>query len=286
MFYDDIRLDNELNFVKKIGRLTEHEPHLHDALEISVLHENEARYHLVNRDYHGKPGDVFIFRPFEPHWNLAQDVAKPVKWTMVLFSPSIVRSIPDGHKLLIPFYAVDGFSPLLAGDTLYAQAIHHAAKQAVLEEEQMLPGWRAKQLLYFIDILVHIYRCYSDAQHGHRHEKPDQGIIRVIEYILSRFLEPIDTDEMMNLSGLRKTMFFKKFKEITSLSPNDFVSRLRLQASIHLLDFSEKSITDIAFECGFRSLSYFNKQFKQFRGLSPREYRSRFRSSICSTTPM
>jgi AraC-like DNA-binding protein len=278
MFYDDIRLENELNFVKKIGTLAEHEMHLHDALEISILLESDAKYHLIDRDYHGKPGDVFVFRPFEPHWNLVQDIKKPVKWTMVLFYPSIVRSIPDGYKLLTPFYAADRFSPLIPAHTKYAQAIHDAARLAVAEGEEQLPGWQAKQFLYFIEILVTIFRCYTDARQDQGSAPtPEHGIIQVIQTMLSRYSEDIDMRQMIAMSNLRKTLFYRKFKEITSLSPNEFISRLRLQSSIHLLDHTDKSITDIAFECGFHSLSYFNKQFKQFRGVSPRDHRSRFK---------
>ncbi|WP_165972045.1 helix-turn-helix domain-containing protein [Paenibacillus piri] len=281
MFYDDIRLEHELNFVKKIGTLTEHELHVHAALEISVLLENDANYHLIDREYHGRPGDVFVFRPFEPHWNLARETGRPMKWTMVLFAPSIVRSIPDGYKLLTPFYAADKFAPLIKGHTSYAQSIHRAAKEAVEEEERQLPGWRAKQLVCFIDILVQIFRCYTEAQQDQSLHKrqADHGIIQVIEYMLSHFSEDIDMCEMIAMSNLRKTMFFRTFKEITRLSPNEFISRLRLQSAIHLLDHTDKSITDIAFECGFHSLSYFNKHFKQFRGVSPREHRSLSRSS-------
>jgi AraC-like DNA-binding protein len=279
MIYDDIRLDNEFNFEKKIGTLTEHARHVHDALEISVLLENDAKYHLIECDYHGKPGDVFVFRPFEPHWNLAQDIEKPVKWTMVLFSPSVVRSIPDGIRLLTPFYAADKFSPLIPAQTPYAQAIQAAARQAVTEGEQQLPGWRAKQFLYFIDILVNVLRCYTDALLGKNlHTIPHEGIIQVVEYMLSHFSEEIDMDQMIVMSKLGKTMFFKKFKEVTILTPNEFISRLRLQSSIHLLDYTDKSITDIAYECGFNSLSYFNKHFKRFRGVSPRYHRNQLKS--------
>lgn len=278
MFYDDIRLDDELNFVKKIGTLTEHEMHVHDALEISVVLKNNVKYHLFDRDYHGKPGDVYVFRPFEPHWNLAEDSDKPVEWTMVLFAPSIVRSIPEGHKLLTPFYTADKFSPLIPADTSYAQAIQIASKQAIAEGELQLPGWRAKQYLYFIDILVTIFRYYEAVQQdGLSNKKTDQGIIEVIQYMLSHFSEDIDINEMIVMSNLRKTLFFKKFKAITSLTPNEFISRLRLQAAIYLLDHTTKSITDIAFECGFHSLSYFNKQFKQYRNISPREQRNQFK---------
>ncbi|MDF2721499.1 MAG: AraC family transcriptional regulator [Paenibacillus sp.] len=283
MYYDDIRLDKELNFVQKTGIYIEHDMHHHDALEVSFLLENDAKFRLVDRDHHGKPGDVFVFRPFEPHWNLAYDQNKPTQWIMLLFSPSIVRSIPDGHKLLCPFYAADRFSPLIPAGSPYAQAIQQAAKLAIAEEQGQQPGWRAKQFSCFIDIIVGIYRCYQDAQQRDR-PAPEQGIIRVIEHMLSHYAEEIDMEQLFAMSQMRKTSFYQSFKETTSLSPNEFISRLRLQSSIHLLDHTNKSVTDIAFECGFHSLSYFNKQFKLYRGISPREHRNRFKRRVQADT--
>lgn len=279
MFYEDVRLERELNFVRKIGRLSEHDMHVHDALEVSILLENDAKYRLIGRDYHGKPGDVFVFRPFEPHYNLVQDTEKPVHWIMLLFSPSIVRSIPEGGKLLRPFYtAASRFSPLIPAHSPYAIAIHDAARQAVLEEENRLPGWQAKQFQAFIDIVVHLYRYYLELDRdAHIDRSTDEGVLRVIEYVLSHFSEDIAIDRLAAMAQMRKTMFYTKFKEMTSLSPNEFISRLRLQSAVYLLDYSDKSVTDIAFECGFHSLSYFNKQFKQFKGLSPREHRNRMK---------
>ncbi|GAA3406165.1 AraC family transcriptional regulator [Paenibacillus hodogayensis] len=276
MFYEEVALKRELNFVPKIARLTEHAMHVHDALEVSILLENEAKYRLADRDYYGKPGDVFVFRPFEPHYNLVRDKDKPVRWIMLLFSPAIARHIPEGGMLLRPFYTAAGrFPPLIPADSPCARAIQRAAREAVAEEEHQLSGWQAKQFQCFIDILVQLYRHYA-AMELDSH-KPDEGVLRVIDYVLSHFGEELTMDRLVDMSSLGRTIFFRRFKEITSLSPNAFISRLRLQAAVYMLDYSGKTVTDIAFECGFQSLSYFNKQFKPFKGMSPREYRSRKR---------
>jgi hypothetical protein len=71
MFFEEFKLENDFMFQKKMGMLEEHELHIHDILEIHVLLHNEARFQLTHRQYDGQPGDVFLFRPFEPHWNLA-----------------------------------------------------------------------------------------------------------------------------------------------------------------------------------------------------------------------
>jgi len=46
-------------------------------------------------------------------------------------------------------------------------------------------------------------------------------------------------------------------------------------ARLFLLDHSGLSITDIAFQCGFASTSYFIARFKEKMGVTPREYKLR-----------
>ena len=47
-----------------------------------------------------------------------------------------------------------------------------------------------------------------------------------------------------------------------------------------LLLETNKSITDIAFECGFNSVSSFNRSFKKVKGISPREFKNAMIKSL------
>ncbi|MDF2669908.1 MAG: AraC family transcriptional regulator [Paenibacillus sp.] len=276
MFFQDLRLQNELYIVQKFGALTDHEVHMHDALEISVVLNEEANFRTLKRDYYGQSGDVFLYRPFEPHFNLTRDSSKPVEWIMVLFSPSVIRLIPEGYKLLAPFYAVELYSPFIPSDSVCAAQVRASAEAAVKEERAREPGWQAKQWTCLIDIIVAIYRhyhLYSTSGGAGEEESGHEGIIRSIEYLLSHFAGDVDVEEMIALSGLGKTWFYRSFRRVTGVTPNVFINKLRLQQASSMLMHSAKSVTDIAFECGFHSLSYFNKEFKRFWGVTPREQR-------------
>ncbi|MBD2847194.1 helix-turn-helix transcriptional regulator [Paenibacillus sp. IB182496] len=276
MEYADIRLTQEFAFTRKLARLTEHEMHMHDTLEVSILLENNIRYHLAQGDYVGKPGDIFVFRPFDPHWNLAEDQERPAAWIMLLLSPAVVRHIPDGSALLAPFYTTD-WRPLIPAHSAEAAAIRAAAGQAVEEEERGRPGWQSRQFACLIEILVQIARYFlalrQDARTG-EDSAPGGGIVGAVERLLRQFREPVDMEDVIRASGLKKTTFYQQFVRLTALTPNDFVNRLRLQHAVHLLLHSAMPITEIAFESGYSSVSYFNRQFKAFRGVSPRQFRA------------
>ncbi len=272
-YYESYVLESELLFKRKTGIYKEHELHTHDVLEISVLQQNNARYRLHQKEYVGSPGDVFIFRPFEPHWLFVTEEEKPFQWVMVLFSPYVVRMIPNGYKWLTPFYADHQVSPLIPAASACAQSIQKSAELAVREKEAGKTGWEARQFMYFIDILIEIYRYVEQDLLARGSQMASPGILRTLEYILRNVTKEIDTGKLVQYSGLHKTMFYRQFKLLTGVSPARFVSLLRLQHASHLLRYSNDKVTEISLECGFVSLSNFNNQFKKRYGVSPREFR-------------
>ena len=74
--------------------------------------------------------------------------------------------------------------------------------------------------------------------------------------------------------GLGATSFIQCCKEITNQTPIQYLNDLRLEnAAKTLLSDKEKSVTDIALECGFSSSQYFATLFRRRFNCSPREYR-------------
>jgi AraC-like DNA-binding protein len=276
-----LKPEQELKIEYRIDADLEHELHMHDLLEINVLLENEARFKLLNREYAGNSGDVFVFRPYEPHYNLAVNEAEPIKWIMLLFSASIVRLIPYGYKLLYPFYSQSA-TPYIPASSEYARNIHAATESALAEQEKQLPGWESKQFMHFTDVLINIYRyaLEQSAQDVDSELDVDAGVVTAVEYILRHITEDIDVQDLIDLYGKGKTCFYTRFKQAVGVTPNQFIHRLRMQIAMHLLKTTSRSITDIAFDCGYNSIHYFNKHFKQYREVSPREFRNRTKQAM------
>ncbi|WP_239619039.1 helix-turn-helix transcriptional regulator [Cohnella mopanensis] len=274
MFFVDLKYEKQLMFSKRVDYDVEHELHMHDWLEINVLLENKAIFRLLNSDIAGEAGDVFVFRPFEPHYNLVQEPGRPIVWILVLFSPSIVKLIPQGYQLLYPFYS-DSVSPHIEKSSPYAALIHQAAIRAYEEEQRKAPGWETQQFMYFIDILIQIYRYTLERQAETGSTIVDSGMILVLEYLLQHMTEEIDIQVLIQLYGKGKTRFYHDFRSLMGVSPNQFIHRLRVQIAMHLLDTTDRPVTSIGFECGYNSIHYFNKVFKEHRGVSPSQYRSR-----------
>ena len=73
---------------------------------------------------------------------------------------------------------------------------------------------------------------------------------------------------------LSRTNLFYKLKGVTGQTPNDFIMNIKLKKSVYYLANSpEMGITDIAFQSGFGSSSYYIKKFHKLYGLTPAQYR-------------
>jgi len=283
--YDDIRLEDGYMIEEKVAQLTDHELHTHDALEISVVLDNRIRFKTPNRDYYGNPGDIFLYRPFEPHWTLIEPDRPPARWIMLLFSPGFAGRLPDGNQLLTPFYSVRT-EPLIPADAPLAADIRRAALDALEEQKARRFGWETRRFLRFADALTLIRRHYAETAGSAGAEgAADSRLERVIPYMLSHLGEEIGTDELIALSGLGKNQFFQGFRDLTGLAPGRFLLRLRLQHAAYLLQYTDRPVTDIALECGFGSVSYFNRRFKEYSGLAPTEHRREHRRRSGAAAP-
>ena len=83
---------------------------------------------------------------------------------------------------------------------------------------------------------------------------------------------------MAKSCGLGVTRFVHYCRQVTNMSPAEYLNTLRASRAAELLSGSpEMSVTDISFACGFGSSQYFATVFKRHHGCSPTELRSRVR---------
>ncbi|HVS95226.1 MAG TPA: nickel-binding protein [Puia sp.] len=72
--------------------------------------------------------------------------------------------------------------------------------------------------------------------------------------------------------GCSKSQLYRKMMSLTGKSPNSFIKEYRLNEALALLNKKVKNVSEIAFETGFNSPSYFSKCFQKQYGRSPSDY--------------
>ena len=82
----------------------------------------------------------------------------------------------------------------------------------------------------------------------------------------------LNMDEIGKNMGLSRVQLYRKIKSLTNYAPNELVRIIRLKAAEQLILNSEKNVSEIAYETGFSSPSYFTKCFKEYFNESPTEF--------------
>ena len=96
----------------------------------------------------------------------------------------------------------------------------------------------------------------------------------VLKYIRENYQSLITLETLAQLAGLSTNYFSYYFKNMTGLSPIDYLISYRIEKASNKLLSTDESITKIAFDSGFTDLSYFIKVFKSHTGLTPNKYRN------------
>jgi AraC-like DNA-binding protein len=94
-----------------------------------------------------------------------------------------------------------------------------------------------------------------------------------VSMMYERFAEPVGVPEMAKACALSRAAFYRRFSRAYGANPKAMLNSIRLRHAVILLMNTEKKITEIAFDCGFFSLSNFNRAFMEETGRAPREYR-------------
>ena len=100
--------------------------------------------------------------------------------------------------------------------------------------------------------------------------------IRQAKLILHEFMHTSVLQEEIAMSvGLGYSVFRKKFKEYTGVSPAQYHINLRINKAKDLLVTSKQSLKEIANDLGFESADYFYRLFKKKTGYTPSDYREK-----------
>ena len=95
----------------------------------------------------------------------------------------------------------------------------------------------------------------------------------VATYIYTHYNEKLVLEDMAERFNLSRSYLSKKFKSVTGFGFKEYIINVRIKHACELLPNTNKSITTIAFECGFNDSNYFGDAFRRTKGVSPNKYR-------------
>lgn len=100
----------------------------------------------------------------------------------------------------------------------------------------------------------------------------------ILKYIEQNYANDITLEKLADIAGYSPYHFSRIFKKYSSTTFINFLNRRRIKAAELLLLESGSSITDVAMQVGFVSLTTFNRVFKNINGCTPSEYKKLYRT--------
>lgn len=241
-----------------------------------------GRWRLVSRrgtvDAH--PGMVVLGHHGEPY-RCEHDRAVPTDRNLVvLLEPGTLRAALDPHP--DPLSATLARQPLpdLASLPLTPQ-LRFTARRLAAETQALAPGHQLRLDCLVVELLVELYRAAG--QPGPRPEavRPHQraAVETAQRYIHAHLDEDLGLAALAALGHTSPFHFSRLFRAVTGLPPHRYLRRARLERAEQLLAAGDATITTVAHQVGFASVSHFIAAFRRHAGTTPGRYRTLLQST-------
>lgn len=102
----------------------------------------------------------------------------------------------------------------------------------------------------------------------------DKGFVEKLRRLIETNMTnaSVSVEDLGEQIGLSRTQLYRKTKALTGYSPNELLRIARLKKAAALLASTEKTISEITYEVGFTSPSYFTRCYKDYFGESPTDF--------------
>lgn len=263
--------------------------HSHAHYEIYYFHRGDCKYLIHNSIYELQPEDIIIMDGLTAH-RANPSRFEPYERSIVHFSPRwidpVIETLPF-PELLAPFKEMNNC--LLRGqDDGERRIILNCMKDMaqlltdesfhMQEQSSQKPEVEAELKVLLLTMLVQIFKLSKKENEQLAKQKSEKvvHVENIATFIQGNFKEKITLDDISSKLNLSKFYLSRIFKEVTGTTVMDYVMACRLNQVKYDLEMNlDKTLHEIAGDCGFESPAHFSRFFKKSLGMTPSEYRKR-----------
>jgi len=264
--------------------------HRNEGIELTYLSRGRLDFAVDGREYPLESGHMTITRPWQVHRVGNPEVrASRLHWLILdvgvrrpnqqwqwpdwlILSPAELRQLTDflRHNEQ-PVWKVE--APIGRCFERIASLVAGAAPRK----------GKSRLQLHINELLLNLLEMFQS-----RRMTLDRNLSttrRTVELFLASLPDHLEKTwtlgEMAQQCGLGRTRFADHCRQITNVSPVEYLLTCRLDAARRmLLSERRRNVSDVGFACGFQSSQYFATVFRQRTGCSPRAYRDKRPRSV------
>lgn len=256
-----------------------YDPHWHSACELIVPIEGSYLVTVSGQSFELTPGDIFLIPSGEPHCLKA-----PTRGGRFIF-------LFDFEQIL----AIKG-SSYLGSCMAKPLLINRSTCPSIFAEEAGLFSQICWEYLHddslrditiysrLLTLFLNYSRCRLSAegsaalsQFPHSSQRNyAERFEAVFTYLDRHFAEDLTLEDVAAVAGFSKFHFSRTFKQLSGCNFYEYLLHRRIKSSEAMLMKPNLSISQIALQSGFSSVSTFNRTFKKLKGCTPTQYRGMF----------
>ena len=216
--------------------------------------------------------DTILFNPARNYlWIRKRTSQKHCRMLLLTIDPTLVNRLDAGDVNIAELQFRQQIGTEDQGVRL--------ALVAIMQEIET-PGLNSRSYIdtLLILLLTRLMRCASNFATPHRPTYvkgglPNWRLKRALELLEANLTKTPSLAELAAPLGIHPTFFCRAFKQSTGLSPHRYLLAHRINRAKEMMKDQNRTLTEIALDCGFSSSSQLSVVFKRIAGVSPRIYR-------------
>lgn len=250
--------------------------HDHTFSELAVILQAEGAEHWVERrSVPVKRGDILLIHPGIFH---AYRHTKKLELVNLLYEPDKLPlpQLDGGGMKLFRFLVSSRERNAPAPE----QPLVHLAEadlgkldRLIRNLEDELRGNALGKHLFAFSLFLGILSLLGRAGGSIQYSDPEGSATAALSYINLNFRKKIQIAHLARISCLSERGLFRRFRELTGYTPIGYRKMKQLERAEVLLRNTERSIVQIAAECGFSDSNHLVKAFSAHHGRPPARYR-------------
>jgi AraC-like DNA-binding protein len=249
--------------------------HHHDEYELHLIVASSGKAFVGDYIGYFQPGHLVLTGPRLPHNWITMDVPEggiPVRDLVIQFPHA-------------PLEEAAGRIPELAEVLPLLERARHGVEFFGLSKEAEALWRRVKasrglaRMGAFLELMGLLARCtdyrlLSNAQLKSVDNDQQLGQIdAIVSRVMDNLAKPVSAAELAAELGMTESRFSRFFRRATGNTFTDFVNLVRINRACQLLMESDRYVTQICWEVGFRNIANFNRRFHDIKGMTPTQFR-------------
>lgn len=242
--------------------------HVHEFDELVIVRSGSAMNYINGTPSPICRGSVFHVRANQTHF---MDRLDDLYLTNVLILPSRFKHVNQDTvaNLLEQHAGAENDSYVVGGCTLKRV---ETLLNRISEETENRHNYSEQMVeLLIAQLMIELWRGQPD--NATQQDEKDARLTQLLRHLNEHYRDEIDWESLAEKFEIPLRTLSRKIADVTGMPPNSYLLRVRLCRAMRMLKETDKTVTEIAFACGFNDSNYFTSRFHREIGTTPLKYR-------------